>query len=223
MTIRLQEMHPALVHLPIAFTPVSIGADMIGSITGDRALFSFGRKTMAVAAVGAAVSGISGLIAGEEVNVEGESRDMLMTHRNLNFLVALAAGSMAFWRGRHERPNAAYLAAGVAVTGVLAYTAYLGGKIISEFGAGVAPAKGIYRPDAPALGAAPATEFAKEAATDLVHGVEHMVEEVSKGQIVPALIGRPRKRRSSSARSASRANKIDPATRPTPGQPSAAD
>lgn len=188
MKLRLEEIHPALVHLPIAFTPVAIGADLIGRATGNRSLLSFGQKAIAVAAVGAAVSGTSGLIAGEEVNVEGRSRDMLMTHRNLNFVAALAVGALALWRARRNRPSASYLAVGAVVTGVFAYTAYLGGKIVSEYGAGVAPAGGIYRPDAPALGAAPVGEFAKEAGKDLVHGVKHMVEEIAGGQIVPALV-----------------------------------
>jgi len=189
MKLRLEEIHPALVHLPIAFTPVAIGADMIGRATGNRSLLSFGQNAIAVAAAGAAVSGVSGLVAGEEVNVEGRSRAMLMTHRNLNFVAALAVGALALWRARRDRPSVGYLTLGGAVTGVFAYTAYLGGKMISEYGVGVGPAGGVYRPDAPVLGAAPLGEVAREAGKDLVDGVKHMVEEVASGQIVPALAG----------------------------------
>ncbi len=189
MKLRLEEMHPALVHLPIAFTPVAIGADFLGRNGRNRSLRNFGRDAIVVAAIGAVASGTSGLIAGEEVNVEGKSRDMLMTHRNLNFVAAVVLGCLALWRVRRKRPSASYLALGAAVSGLFGYTAYLGGKIISEFGAGVAPADGIYRPDAPALGTAPVTEFAKEAGKDLVRGVKHMVGELANGQIVPALVG----------------------------------
>lgn len=189
MRLRLEEMHPALVHLPIAFTPVAIGAEIAGEVTGNRSLRSFGRNAIMVAAVGAITSDTSGLIAGEEVNVEGRSRDMLMTHRNLNFLAAVLVGGLALWRARRDRSSAGYLALGSAVTGLFAYTAYLGGKIISDYGAGVAPAGGIYRPDAPALGTAPVTEFAREAGKDLLNGVKHMAGEVASGQIVPALVG----------------------------------
>lgn len=188
MTIRLNEIHPAIVHVPVAFLPVSIGADLLGQVAGEP-LFSFGRKTMTIAAVGAVGAGISGLIAGEEVNVEGRSRDMLMTHRNLNFVAMLVVACMALWRRRSDRPNLTYIGLGAAACGILGYTAYLGGKLISDFGVGVEPAKGVYRPDAPELGSAPVTSFAKAAARDLVHGVEHLVEEVAAGQLVPALIG----------------------------------
>ncbi len=188
MTLHLHEMHPAIVHVPIAFLPVSVGADLLGQVAGEP-LFSFGRKAMLVCAVGAVGAGISGLIAGEEVNVDGRSRDMLMTHRNLNFVAMLVVSCMALWRRRRDRPNSIYVGLGVAACGILGYTAYLGGKLVSDFGVGVGPAKGIYRPDAPELGKAPVTTFAKAAGTDLVHGVEHLVEEVAAGQLVPALIG----------------------------------
>lgn len=189
MTLRLEEMHPAIVHFPVAFLPVAVGADFLGRVTDSPALNSFARSAMVVGAVGAVAAGVTGLIAGEEVNVEGESRDMLMTHRNLNFLATLVLGGMAVWRFRRARPSAAYLAVGGVATAVLGYTAYLGGSLISKFGVEVEPAGGVYRPDAPALGSAPVSAFAKAAATDLVHGVEHMVEEVGEGQLVPALVG----------------------------------
>ena len=95
MAIRIHEMHPAIVHVPIALLPVSVGADLLGQVAGEQ-LFSFGRKAMLVAAVGAVGAGISGLIAGEEVNVEGRSRDMLMTHRNLNVVAMLAVTAWRF-------------------------------------------------------------------------------------------------------------------------------
>ena len=96
---------------------------------------------------------------------------------------------MALWRRRRDSPNSTYLGLGIAACGILGYTAYLGGKLISDFGVGVGPAQGVYRPDAPELGKGPVTTFAKAAGTDLVHGVEHLVEEVAAGQLVPALIG----------------------------------
>ena len=205
MTLRLEEMHPAIVHFPVAFLPVAVGADFLGRATGSRPLCSFARTAIMVGAAGAVAAGVTGLIAGEEVNVEGESRDMLMTHRNLNFLATLVLGGMALWRFRRTRPNAGYLAIGGVATAVLGYTAYLGGSLISKFGVEVAPAGGVYRPEAPALGSASVSAFGKAAATDLVHGVEHMVEEVGQGKLVPALFGRSKTRKSADVASEPRA------------------
>ena len=184
MAIRLQEMHPALVHLPIALLPLAVGADVIGCVTDNEALLSFGQKAIGVAAVGAVGSAVTGLIAGEEVNVEGASEDMLITHRNLNFIATVVASGMALWRVNHRKPNAAYPGVGAVGVGVLAYTAYLGGKLVYEVGVGVEPAKGVYRDDAPALKCGQVGSFVKTAVSDLVHGVQHLVQEVAKGRLI---------------------------------------
>ena len=188
MAIQLQEMHPALVHLPIALLPLAVGADVFGSMTDNDSLLSFGQKAIGVAAVGAVASAVTGLIAGEEVNVEGASEDMLITHRNLNFIATVVAGGMALWRFNHRKPNAAYLSVGAVGVGVLAYTAYLGGKLVYDVGVGVEPAHGVYRSDAPALKSGQFGSFVKTAGTDLVHGVKHMIQEVAKGRLIPTIM-----------------------------------
>jgi uncharacterized membrane protein len=168
-------MHPALVHAPIALLPLAVGADLLGRTTGDRRLLALGRMTIWAAAAGAVASALTGLIAGEEVNVEGESRDMLQTHRNLNFVATVLAGCMAIWRLRLRRPSPAYLGAGALGVGVVAYTGYLGGKLVYDVGVGVEPAHGVYRPDAPKLEPGRLGAFVREAGTDLAHGLKHMV------------------------------------------------
>lgn len=190
MAIRLEQIHPIVVHLPVSLLPLAVGAELLGAATDSPSLRRFGRQAMAAAAVGAVASAVTGLIAGEEVNVEGPSRDKLMTHRNLNALVTVATSWMALWRRRRERPNASYLAAGLAGVGVLAYTAYLGGQLVYDTGVGVGPAKGVYRPDAPVLKTDQTGRFIQDAAVDLRHGVQHMVDEVRQGYLVPAIAGK---------------------------------
>lgn len=187
MAIQLQQMHPALVHLPITLLPLAVGADLLGCATGNKSLFGLGQKAIGLAAVGALGAAVTGLIAGEEVNVKDETQDMLMTHRNLNFVATVVAASMAVWRAGHKRPNAVYLGVGVAGLGVLAYTAYLGGKLVYDDGVGVEPAHGVYRADAPALRRGQLGAFFETAATDLWHGIQHMIEEVAKGKLVPTI------------------------------------
>lgn len=190
MTIRLEQMHPSLVHLPIALLPLAIGADLLGAVTGHRSLRNFGRRAIYAAAIGAAASVVTGLIAGEEVNVEGPSRDKLMTHRNLNGLATIVTFGMAAWRSGHRQPNAGYFAAGICGIGVLAYTAYLGGQLVYESGVGVEPARGVYRPDAPTLQPNQIGDFVTAAAADLAHGVQHMTQELREGYVVPAIAGK---------------------------------
>lgn len=188
MAIRLQEMHPSLVHLPISLLPVAISADVLGRATGSRTLLETGRRTMQVAAVGAALAAVSGLIAQEEVNVRDETMDMLITHRNINLAATVVAGLMAVWRAGRYRPSLAYLGVGFAGIGALAYSAYLGGTLVYKHGVGVEPAGGQYRQNPPELGAAGETgAFARDAAIDLAHGVKHLVQELAQGKIVPWL------------------------------------
>jgi uncharacterized membrane protein len=193
MAIRLQEMHPALVHFPVALLPLAVAADAVGSLTGNQSAFSFGQVAICIAAIGAIGAAVTGLVAGEEVNVKGRSQDMLITHRNLNFIATVVATGMAIWRINEGKPSAGYFVAGAAGICILAYTAYLGGKLVYSVGVGVDPAHGVYRADAPALKSGQIVSFIKTAATDLLHGVQHMVEEVAKGRLIPTIMGSPRK------------------------------
>jgi len=54
MAIQLQQMHPAMVHLPITLLPLAVGADLLGCVTRNKSLHSFGQKAIVLAAVGAA-------------------------------------------------------------------------------------------------------------------------------------------------------------------------
>ncbi len=187
MTMRLQELHPSLVHFPIAFLPLSIGCDLLGRVTGSRGLAELGRRTMPLAAASAVVAAAAGLVAQEEVRAEGEAHDMLVTHRNLNLgLVATSLG-MALWRSRREQPSAGYLLLGLLGLGAMSYTAYLGGHMVYEHGVGVAAAGGLQPGAAPELTPTALPHAAAVAAADLERAIPHVVEELGAGEIAPTL------------------------------------
>ena len=114
----------------------------------------------------------------------------LMLHRNLNAGVTLLACGMAIWRAGNDRPGPAYLAAGLAGTALLGFTAYLGGKLVYDDGVGVGPADGVYRPDAPVLGRDPTGAFIGDAARGVLHGAGHLAEEVAQGYLLPGIAGK---------------------------------
>lgn len=199
MTIRLEEMHPTLVHLPLGLVPLAVAADWIATLRDDDALRDAARVAIRVAAVGAVAAASTGLIAGEEVN-EGAAHDMLTTHRNLNAAATVTTLAMASWRSRHDRPGPVYLTAGLAAVGLLGYSAYLGGKMVYAHGVAVEPAGGVARPGAPTMRTGRLRAFAAAAVVDLFNGVRHMVQELASGKLVPYLTNRrrfaePRKRR----------------------------
>ena len=64
MAIRLHQMHPALVHLPITLFPLAVGADLLGCIIGGKSVHSFGQTAIVLASAGAGAAAVTGLIAG---------------------------------------------------------------------------------------------------------------------------------------------------------------
>jgi uncharacterized membrane protein len=187
MAMRLHELHPSLVHFPLAFYPFSLATDTIGRLTGSRSLLNCGRMGIALTAGSVALAGLAGLIAQEEVNVEGPAGDMLVTHRNLNIAFLALTTAMTVRRLRRTRPSLRYLLVGFAGLGAALYSAYLGGNMVYEHGVGVKPAGGIARGHAPQLWPSRAGEVARHALGDAKAGVQHAVEAVARGEIIPAI------------------------------------
>ena len=188
MAMRLQELHPSLVHYPIAALPATLGIDLAGFVTRNRSLERLGRWTMVAAAAGVALAATAGLIAQEEVNVDGPALDTLITHRNLNAGLLVLTSVLAARRLRDRRITLGQLALGALGVAGLAYGAYLGGTLVYEHGAGVEPANGLRPGGVPELTRANAPLVRHTATRDLGQGVKHMVSEVAHGQLAPSLL-----------------------------------
>lgn len=187
MTLRLHELHPSLVHFPLALFPAALTFDAAGWLSGKPALCAAGRLLMPATALTAGAAGLAGLVAQEAVHARGEAHDLLVTHRNLNAgLIALTA-TLAALRLRRERPSAAYLVAGLMGLGVMSYTAYLGGKLVYSKGVGVEPADGVRAERAPELRHGELGPAAKMATSHLAHAVKHAARHVAQGEIAPTL------------------------------------
>lgn len=186
MAMHLQELHPAAVHYPIALLPLSVAADALGLMTGNRNLLEIGRLTMPVAAASAAVAGVLGLVAQEVVRTDEESSEMLTTHRNLNLGLLGVATAMAIKRFRQEKPDVRYLAVGAAGIGAMVYSAYLGGQMVYDKGVGVRAAGGLLESEAPPL--TRPREAARATARHVVEGARHTVADPI-GSRMPAAEG----------------------------------
>ncbi len=192
MTMRLHEVHPSVVHFPITLFPVSLGMDLAGRVSDDEHLLEAARLGMIGAATSAALAGIFGFIAQEEI-VAGEAHDVLVTHRTMNIGFLALASTMAVLRLRRERPTWSYLAAGIIGTAGLLYGAYLGGKMVYTHGVGVEKAAGLDYDEAPELLPSQAGRVARTSLRHAAKGVWHTVQDMTGGEIVPALrSGEPR-------------------------------
>ena len=186
MAIKLHEVHPSLVHFPIALYPFALAADLAGRISGNRDLMATGRVSMTGAAVTTAAAGVFGFIAQEEVKA-GEARDLLVTHRTLNVGFLGLVTAMAALRAKTERPTWAYISAGLIGFAGLLYSSYLGGKMVYAHGVGVERAGGVAEGESPELLPAQAGRVIGHTVRDTVMGVAHTVQDAAHGEIAPKL------------------------------------
>lgn len=189
MSMRLQEIHPATVHAPITLLPLSLAADALGRLTRSDDLLALGRRTMPLAAAGAVVAGLAGLVAQQAANVPEEAHEILTTHRNLNLGLIGLTTLLARKRAREGCPSIGYLAVGLGGLATMAYSAYLGGHMVYAHGVGVEPAGGVKEDQAPEIRADNLGEVTRLAASHVEHGARHAWEHIKEGEIAPALTG----------------------------------
>lgn len=136
------EIHPALVHFPLALLLAGFVADAVGRVTR--------RQLLARAGVGLLIAGVlTGLIAAGTgalayftvpAHTEAGHRDM-----DVHLLAASAAlvlfafVAVSRWRRRDRPASAAALSGGLLASALLIGAAFLGGKAVYHGGAGVAP------------------------------------------------------------------------------------
>jgi uncharacterized membrane protein len=187
MAMRLQELHPALVHFPIALLPTTLGVDALGRATRNPTLLEMGRLGIAFTAGSAAVSALAGLLAQESSRFDEETHDILVTHRNLNLGVIALTALMAVRRARRRRPSRGYLAAGLAGMAAMTYSAYLGGHMVYEHGVGVSKAGGLREEEAPHLLPENVDEVLEVSGRHVAEGLRHTAADLASGEIIPWL------------------------------------
>ena len=191
MAVRLHEVHPALVHYPIALLPIAVIADSVGYLAGSRRLLQTGRWATLLAAGSAALAGVAGLVAQEEVETrDDEAHDLLVSHRTLNLGLTLATGLLAAWRWRRRAPTAASLAIAATGLGVMGYSAYLGGKMVYEHGVGVRRAGGLKPGRGKELWMGQLAEAAEDARHDLPDAMQRTADDIAAGDLLPHMDGR---------------------------------
>lgn len=187
MAMRLQELHPALVHFPIALLPTTLAVDALGRATGNPTLKEMGKWGMALSAGSAVISGVAGLLAQESSNFDDETREILVTHRNLNLGLVALTSWMAAERRKRRRPGVGYLLAGLAGVATMSYSAYLGGHMVYEHGVGVKKAGGVREGDAPHLLPENAGEVARVSTRHVERGLQDAVGTLARGGVLPWL------------------------------------
>ncbi|HEX8395417.1 MAG TPA: DUF2231 domain-containing protein [Longimicrobium sp.] len=187
MPLRIQEIHPALVHYPLALLPTALVADALGAATGSETLLGMGKICIAATLVTGTVAGAFGFVAQEAANTNEHTHALLATHRNGNLAVLGITALMTADRIGRRRPTPGYLAWGAVALGIAGYTAYLGGRMVYEHGLGVKPAGGVRTEDAPELRVDNVAEPAAVATDHLRTGLHDVPRDLGRGEFAPAL------------------------------------
>jgi uncharacterized membrane protein len=138
----MPNLHPFLVHFPLALYLTGFLFDVIGLLRKNESFVRTGWYLAAAAFIGGLLAAGSGLYAKGSVAVPAAAQDSFDSHEQLAFLAITAMTGVAFWRLRSRggipvRLRWAYLLLALLAAGLLTATGLLGGSLVFEFGVGV--------------------------------------------------------------------------------------
>src|SRR5215471_19512999 len=114
MALHVHELHAAAVHAPLVLLPAAAAVDLGAAMSGSRPRAALGSRLWWWAVGGAAVAGVAGLAASQEIKADDpRTEDMLWLHGIGNFAILLGGVGMALWR-TFRRPSVVQSAVGLA-------------------------------------------------------------------------------------------------------------
>src|SRR3569833_245798 len=144
----LLPVHPALVHLPIAFVLLSVGADLAARLAKSeprRAAFrTVGFWTLIAALIGGVLTIAAGYVDLNRASLTPETHELVAMHETIGWILAVMLAVLAAWRWliwhRGQMPiNTAYLIAAFVVLSITLFQGWYGAEMVYAYGAGVAP------------------------------------------------------------------------------------
>lgn len=137
MKTRVHELHPILVHTPLAMLPSAVIVDLASVITRDSSLDKAARMLWWTTASSGLLAGMAGLASSQEVEAEdSHTRDMMFLHGLGNAIVVVGALGVASWRSGHRASlGSTLMGLGSLVAAI--YTAWLGGEMVYSHAVGM--------------------------------------------------------------------------------------
>lgn len=164
----MQNLHPLLVHFPIAFLLGSVVAALLAHANGRPGAHLVARALLYAGTLAAALTALNGFFSAQAVAPVAGMREVIAEHQTFAYvLLALACflsgWSLVSWRRRRlpPKPAALWLGGQAALLALLVLTAMEGGELVHELGVGTkltAPGGPLHDPaagDAPVDSAAP--------------------------------------------------------------------
>ena len=137
----LQNIHPLIVHFPIAFLYGASLIYLLAWIRGSEELKWTGLWMLTLGAIGAAVSLATGLYAEPGLMISVSVRDQLLDHhKHLMIAASVLTGLMTVWallaRPMPSRGRYVFLAGLLMLLGLIAAGGDLGGQMVYGYNAG---------------------------------------------------------------------------------------
>ena len=137
----LQNIHPVVVHFPIALLLVATVLYFLGASSRNEFITGAALWALVLGAIGALLSAGTGLYASEGVMIAPSVRDaLLIHHRNLMVAVTALTGALTVWalaaRPLPRRGRWAFLIGLVAMCVLIARGADYGGRLVYDYNAG---------------------------------------------------------------------------------------
>jgi uncharacterized membrane protein len=137
MPFLAHELHPSVVHLPIALLPTAAVMDALAASAHDRTLDRVGCTLWWTVSAAGLVAGLSGMAASQEVRAdEPRARRRMLIHGLGNAAVLTTALGVTFWRSA-RRASWGTAGLGVLASAVALVTAAIGGEMVYSDGVGV--------------------------------------------------------------------------------------
>ncbi|HWR08303.1 DUF2231 domain-containing protein [Sporomusa sp.] len=141
----MQNLHPALIHFPIALLLIGFLFDILSTVLKRNSLRSAGWWCLLVGGVSLAAAIGSGVYAESTAGHNDASHVIMERHKQIEYVATALFGLLLVWRSLRKTmlPQsmvqlAVYYAIGVFAIGTMAYGAHLGGRLVYEYGVGVA-------------------------------------------------------------------------------------
>ena len=140
----LDNIHPLFVHFPIALLSLFFVFDLLGSIAGKAEWRNAAGWFLYSGALFAGMTVAAGLIAADSVAHGGDVHDIMENHEDLGISVLLLAVTLSGWRllakgSISGAANTLYLLFAAILSGLLLFTADLGGLMVYGHGVAVKP------------------------------------------------------------------------------------
>lgn len=141
----LPPMHPALVHLPLAFVVLSFVADLAAKMTRRESLRHVGLWSLLAALVGGVATIAAGYWDMNRAALNSDTHEYVDLHLKIGWSLAGGLVILSIWRWRIRQQarrvvTAPYLIAALVVFGLTMFQGWYGGEMVYSHGAGVAAA-----------------------------------------------------------------------------------